>query len=198
MKTTIKIIGIILLSFLLSFIPNNTNSIITLDSLSNWSIDLFSVSLAIIALLFTILDRYKENLSFEKKEQLLSNSYPIIKNMGSDSISILILIISIFLYDIVIPLFSKIQNSKFLSYINFHRFILLLILIFLISITIDITVSIMLLINGFMKINKSSSDIQLSLAEQELILVSRKLNKKYFNELLNYIKSLVVRQEIEK
>ena len=200
MKTKIKIVGIVLISLLLSFIPADSKTIISRETLASYSIELFGVTLAIIALLFTVLDRYKEYLAEEKKVILEKRAFPVIKNMGDDVIATLFLITLLFLYDIFYAFIQLIQNLKYVSYINLDRFILLLLLLFLLAITIDISISIVSLINGLININKINSnvDIQPNEKEIQLISVARKLDNKHFEELLSYIKTLAIKQELDK
>lgn len=200
MKTTIKIIGIVLFAFLLSLIPFNKNTIISVDFLTSSTIDLFGITLAIIALLFTVLDRYSEKVNDSKKEQLSSKSFPIIKNMGDDVVGTLLLIILLFLYDVLSIPIQNLQSFKFISFINLERFLMLLSLIFLLMITIDITISIISLINGLIKINKQNNLNNIEPTEQELQLISvtRKLDEKHFSELLDLINTIAVKQEIDQ
>lgn len=199
MKTKIKIIGIVLLSLLLSFIPTVEDTIISRETLVSSSLELFGVTLAIIALLFTVLDRYKENLEESKKVLLEQKAFPIMKNMGDNIKATLLLIIVLFLYDIFCIPLQWLQNLKYISYINLERFILLLLLLFLLAITVDITISIISLINGLIILGKNDSEsVQPTGTELELISVIRKLDNKRFKELLDYIKTLAVKQELDK
>ena len=199
MKTKVKILGIVLLSLLLSFIPTDKDSIISRETLISSSLELFGVTLAIIALLFTVLDRYKAKLEDSKKAILEKNAFPVLKNMGDDISATLILVIILFLYDIFYTPLQLIQALDFMSYINLERFILLLILFFLLAITIDITMSIISLISGLIELGKNNNEnIQPTETELELISVIRKLDNKRFKELLDYIKTLTVKQELDK
>lgn len=199
MKTKVKILGIVLLSLFLSFIPADKNSIISRETLISSSLDLFGVTLAIIALLFTVIDRYKAKLEDSKKEILEKNAFPVLKNMGDDISATLILVIILFLYDIFYTPLQWIQALNFMSYINLERFILLLILFFLLAITIDITMSIISLISGLIELDKNNDEnIQPTETELELISVIRNLDNKRFKELLDYIKTLTVKQELDK
>lgn len=197
MKTTFKFVGIILLSFLLSLMPTDGKSIITRESITNYSIELFGISLAIIALLFTVLDRYSEKLDATKKEQFSQNTFPVIKEIGDNTIAILILIIFMFVCDI---LWLPIQSLKFLSFMDVERFTLLLPLIFLLVLTVDITGSIIKLIHGLISINNTTNIDNIVPTEQELdlISISRKLDNKHFHELLEYIRTLIIKQKIDK
>lgn len=199
-KTIIKVCMIVFVSFLLSFIPAGKNTLISKGTLANIGIDLFGVSLAIMALLFTVLDRYKEKLDETKKEFLDTKAFPVIKNMGDDVIGILLIVIFLFLYDILsIPL-HHFYESKYIPKLHYDRFILLLITSFMLVITIDITISIITLINNLIIVNccKENTELNLSEHEKKLLTVIRKLDNKHYAELLEYIKTLSIKQEIEK
>jgi flagellar biosynthesis protein FlhB len=113
MKIKIKIFVIFLLSLILSFIPSDDKTIITKDTLINSTLQLFGVTLAIIALLFTILDRYKANLENSQKLILEKKSFPILKNMGDDVLATLLLAVIIFFYDIFYIPLQWIQDFPF-------------------------------------------------------------------------------------
>ena len=199
MKIKIKIFVIFLLSLILSFIPSDDKTIITKDTLINSTLQLFGVTLAIIALLFTILDRYKANLENSQKLILEKKSFPILKNMVDDVLATLLLAVIIFFYDIFYIPLQWIQDFPFISYIHLDRFILLSLLFFLLAITLDITISIITLINGLIEINRTHNEsIQPTENELQLISIVRKFDSKHFEELLDYIKTLVVKQELDK
>lgn len=200
-KTVIMIITMLIISIALSFIPYNQNTTtINATLLLTCSSGLFGVSLAILTLLFTIIDRYKEKVEKNIQNDILERSLPILKNISDDVLGILIIIILLFLVDLLSVWLQSLQNIKFLSKINIERCLLIFSLVLLIVITIDITIVIVKLINGLFYVPKRSNDeaFELSLSERNMVLSVRNLDSKRKNELFEYIKTLIVKQEINK
>lgn len=201
MKTTIKVILLFILALALSFIPYSpykTN--ITIEFLLTCSSGLFGVSLTVLALLFTILDRYKEKLEHNVQNDILERSLPILKNVCDDVMGMLFIVITLFIIDLLSKPLEILQGCAFFSKIDLNRALLLILLIILLALAIDITYVIVKLINGLFYISKQSDDkiINLSLDERNLVLTTRKLDKKYMAELLEYMKTIIIKQEIDK
>lgn len=200
MKTTIKTLCIIGVSLALSFVPYTSSDIITQDFLTTTAIGLFGVTLTVMALLFTVLDRYKENLPKEEKSELTKRAFPVIQNICEDIGVFLLLIVLLFVFDIFYTPIQTLQKCKVLSHIDIERFLLLSILLFMLAITIDVTTTITMLVRNLININQDMYKDQMtfSTAERELISVIRKFDKKHFGELMEYIKTLTIKQELDK
>lgn len=192
---------IIIFSYLLSKISySNDKTIITIEFLSTSSCALFGAALTILALLFTIIDRYKENCEKNIQKDILYRSLPVLKNIGDDVIGIFIIMVILFFVDILQMPIEKLQGVKFLSKIDIMRFLLILFLLFLLYITFDITIVVIKLIKGLFYVNLTEKNdvFEVSLGERNLLNVVRKLKPKYIDELKNYLKILYTKQEIEE
>jgi hypothetical protein len=171
--------------------------------MTNTCCTLFGVSLAILALLFTVIDRYKENCEKNIQNEILKNSLPVLKNIGDDIVGILLILIFLFLLDICSNPLEKLQNFllsiKIIKSFDILRFLLVLSLSFLLGITVDITIVVIKLIKGLFILNSGNTTgtFAVSPQERDFLTYTRKLKPQYFNELLNYTKTLYTKQMIE-
>ena len=200
----IRIIFIFIICSLLSIIPySKSSTIITTESLTNYSLTLFGTSLAILALLFTVIDRYKENCEKNLQNNILDRSLPVLKNVGEDVMGLFIIVVLLFVYDLISVPIAQLQTAlnaidRFAN-LDIIRFLLVSFTFFLLYITFDITIVVITLINGLFKINRTNTEnlFEVSLDERNLLTQIRKLHPKYINELLEYLKTLYVKQQIE-
>lgn len=203
-KKIIRIIFIFIICSLLSIIPySKSSTIITTESLTNYSLTLFGTSLAILALLFTVIDRYKENCEKNLQNNILDRSLPVLKNVGEDVMGLFIIVVLLFVYDLISVPIAQLQTTlnaidRFAN-LDIIRFLLVSFTFFLLYITFDITIVVITLINGLFKINRTNTEnlFEVSLDERNLLTQIRKLHPKYINELLEYLKTLYVKQQIE-
>lgn len=203
-KKIIRIIFIFIICSLLSIIPHSKSStIINTESLTNYSLTLFGTSLAILALLFTVIDRYKENCEKNLQNNILDHSLPVLKNVGEDVMGLFIIVVLLFVYDLISVPIAQLQTAlnaidRFAN-LDIIRFLLVSFTFFLLYITFDITIVVITLINGLFKINRTNTEnlFEVSLDERNLLTQIRKLHPKYINELLEYLKTLYVKQQIE-
>lgn len=203
-KKIIRIIFIFIICSLLSIIPySKSSTIITTESLTNYSLTLFGTSLAILALLFTVIDRYKENCEKNLQNNILDRSLPVLKNVGEDVMGLFIIVVLLFVYDLISGPIAQLQTAlnaidRFAN-LDIIRFLLVSFTFFLLYITFDITIVVITLINGLFKINRTNTEnlFEVSLDERNLLTQIRKLHPKYINELLEYLKTLYVKQQIE-
>lgn len=203
-KKIIRIIFIFIICSLLSIIPySKSSTIITTESLTNYSLTLFGTSLAILALLFTVIDRYKENCEKNLQNNILDRSLPVLKNVGEDVMGLFIIVVLLFVYDLISVPIAQLQTAlnaidRFAN-LDIIRFLLVSFTFFLLYITFDITIAVITLINGLFKINRTNTEnlFEVSLDERNLLTQIRKLHPKYINELLEYLKTLYVKQQIE-
>lgn len=147
---------------LLSRIPySKADTIITIEYLTTCSLTLFGTSLAILALLFTVIDRYKENCEENVQNSILERSLPVLKNVGEDAMGFFIILVLLFVFDFMsVPigqLQSLLNSIDLLSSCDITRFILLSFTIFLLYIAFDITIVVITLINGLFKINHTNN-----------------------------------------
>lgn len=203
-KKIIRIIFIFIICSLLSIIPySESSTIITTESLTNFSITLFGTSLAILALLFTVIDRYKENCEKNLQNNILERSLPVLKNVSEDVMGLFIIMVLLFVYDFISVSITQLQTvlnsiDQFAN-LDIIRFILVSFTVFLLCITFDITIAVTTLINGLFKINHTNAEnsFEVSTNERNLLFQIRKLHPKYINELLEYLKTLYLKQQIE-
>lgn len=200
----IKIVLIVLLSFFLSkvsYSPNTT--IINIEFMTTSCCTLFGIALAILALLFTVIDRYKENCEKNLQRDILSHSLPVLKNIGDDIVGILVILILLFLFDIFSSTIEKLQyyfqTIKVLKSFDILRFLLILSLTFLLIITVDITIVVIKLINGLFELNSvdTNDTFEITLKERDFLTYFRKLKPTHIDELLNYAKILYTKQNME-
>ena len=203
-KKILKFIFIFIICGLLSKIPYcEKDTIITTEYLTNCSLTLFGTSLAILALLFTVIDRYKENCEKDLQNTILEHSLPVLKNVGEDVMGFLVILVLLFVYDFIsVPLSqleSLLNSIDLFSNCNITRFILIIFTVFLLCIAFDITIVVITLINGLFKINRTNTKdfFEVSLTERNLLIQLRKLQPKYISELLEYLKALYIKQQLE-
>lgn len=192
LKYLIIMISIVVSVVLSHFFSYGNNEIINISTILNIVITLFSVLLAIIALLITILDKYRENVNNQKKWAEYSS--PILKSLCENTIALLFLII-------ILIILSMLETATdFIPYVNVRAIILLTVIILALSITVDTTFSIYLLVVHLkeMLLIDDVEDLELSKEEQHIIEAYRYFNEKYRLELTEYIKSLSIRQELDK
>lgn len=151
-KKIIRIIFIFIICSLLSIIPySKSSTIITTESLTNYSLTLFGTSLAILALLFTVIDRYKENCEKNLQNNILDRSLPVLKNVGEDVMGLFIIVVLLFVYDLISVPIAQLQTAlnaidRFAN-LDIIRFLLVSFTFFLLYITFDITIVVITLIN---------------------------------------------------
>lgn len=191
-KPIIFIIIILIASIILSKYFNYSESdIINYQFILTSIIGLFSVSLAIDAIFFTVLDRFKESVA--DKLKFINDTNAILLEMAQNSFGLFILIVLLFIGAV----FENLLNS--INCIDCTAVILLFSLFMSLLITFDITFSINILIK---KINIASDvsekNFGLTQDERKLVEAYRILDIKHSNELLEYIKTLIVKQKIDK
>lgn len=191
MKTLLKIISLFVLSVIISFKPSILNTcIISYDFVLNSLISLFSVSLAIVAIFFTVLDRYKENIV--NREHFLRDTNAILKEMAENSLGLFILIIILFIESLFHNLLSSIQL------LNIPIIILIFCLSMSLLIVFDIAFSILILINKLNDFTDVNDDnFGLTQDERKIIELIRKLDKQSRDELKEYLKALFIKQNMK-
>lgn len=184
-KSYIVIVISLIISIVLSHFGDYSKSnIISYDFILNMEIGMFSVSLAIVALIITILEKYKEKVGNDTN--WAANSSSILKELCENTIGLLIIIILLILFSIadgIIPTIPK-----------FDLMTIMLITCTIISLLImlDTTLSIYKLVINLKDVlsNSSSTELYLSQHEQHLIEAYRFLdqaNKEKVDQLLTDI-----------
>lgn len=191
----IKVITILIVSSLCSiFIDFEGNSLINYSFIQDSLIGLFGIILAIAAIFFTIIDRYKQNN--DNKCDIESISKPILNEMCDNVMGLLIIIIAFFLTNLFSPLLAAIDSIIELKHFSIAIFFLIFGLLLSLTILFDVTKSILFLIrNLFITTPKSQNDIN---KFEELFFIINKLDSKHTSELYSYLKTLLIKQELEK
>lgn len=189
----IKILVCIFIPIVLSNYYDYTNHNVINDSFSiNYMLVIFSVSIALIAILFTVLDRYREKLNNDPIFDKII--YPLLKELSQNAIGLLVLLILLLInsclsLDIDIPII----NMR----INIYEFIILFSLTMSLFVIWDITLSLKVIIETLNSVNQNDKSCEQNKWDI-LKSVVNKLNKESYKELLNYIETLVVKQNIKK
>ncbi len=185
-------IAVIAVSFFLSNKFDYTDSkVICYDFVLTTLIAFFSIGLAIVALLFTILDKFKESVA--NIDVYIEFSQKILKSISDAVIAILLCIIVV-----SITLFLD-EIIQLISFLNIKEIILISTFIISLLEMIDIAMSIHMLVNNVMsRANAVDEDFKVSLEEKSIIEASRHLNVSGLNELKDYIKLLIIKQNIDK
>lgn len=184
-KSYIIIVISLIISIVLSHFGDYSKSnIISYDFILNMEIGMFSVSLAIVALIITILEKYKKKVGNDTN--WAANSSSILKELCENTIGLLIIIILLILFSIadgIVPTIPK-----------FDLMTIMLITCTIISLLVmlDTTWSIYKLVINLKDVlsNSSSTELYLSQHEQHLIEAYRFLdqaNKEKVDQLLTDI-----------
>lgn len=121
-KEVFKLLICLITSTVLSFIFQYTTSkVIDYYVIINIEISLFSVSLAIVALIITILEKYKEKMSNQKNWAKTSSN--ILKEICENTIALLLLIILLALASILEPIIILIPIFDIMTIILLFSFI---------------------------------------------------------------------------
>lgn len=191
-KEVFKLLICLITSTVLSFIFQYTTSkVIDYYVIINIEISLFSVSLAIVALIITILEKYKEKMSNQKNWAKTSSN--ILKEICENTIALLLLIILLALASILEPIIILIPIFDIMTIILLFSFIVSLLIM------LDTTISIYNLVIHLKDILSLTDSNEINLSQKEVYLIEayRFLDdehKKSFEEL---IKALTTNQQID-
>ncbi len=191
-RTIFKLLLCIIVSFILSCLFQYTKSkVIDYYVIINILISLFSVSLAIAALMITILEKYKEKAT--KKQSWAEYSSDILKEICENTIALLFLIILLALASILEPIIALVPKFDVMTTILLFSFIVSFLAMF------DTTISIYKLVVHLKDILAPDNDTFIpSRKEIYLIEAYRLLDNKYKEQLDMQLKTLSLQQEIEK
>lgn len=178
----------ILLSYFFSY---ENSKIINTNTILDILVTLFSVLLAIVALMITILDKYKNNA--HNQNIWATQSTAILKSLSENTIFLLLIIFIVVLTSMVedlltlIPIFN-IMNVILLSSIMLALFI-----------TLDTTFSVHLLVIHLKDaLVEEKNPLTLNQTEKYLVEAYRFLTPKNQEELASYIKTLSLKQQLDK
>ena len=137
--------------------------VISYSTVLNIEIALFSVSLTIVALLITILDKYKERVT--DQSTWAKNSTLILKELCENTIALLVLIALLFGATIFKPLLMLIPKFDIMTIILLFSIILSICACF------DTTISVYLLILNLKNVLTTSTTSIKNISQRELYLV---------------------------
>ena len=191
-KNLLKILIFTIISAILSCMFQYTNSeIINYNIVINIETALFSVSLAIVALLITILEKYREKVT--DLQDWAKSSTNILKEMCENTIALLLLIILIILASIFEPIIISIPKFDLMTTILLFSIIVSLCVIF------DTTIGIYKLIIHLKDLLVPNNNTELILSQKEIHLVEayRFLDKEHKNDLEKLIKAIATNQQLD-
>lgn len=170
-----------------------SSTIFNPESIMASSIDILGIVLAISAIFFTVVDRYKEKSV--RKLDIEHQCFPILREMCDNVMGVLVIVIIMFVVILVEPTLSKILLPRFFGKFNIIRYLFYLGFSLILFILLDITKSIMSLVQGlFLTPREDEQEEQYDIFIREC----KKLDNKHFRELVEYTKTLILKQEIEK
>lgn len=191
-KNLLKILIFTIISAILSCMFQYTNSeIINYNIVINIETAFFSVSLAIVALLITILEKYREKVT--DLQDWAKSSTNILKEMCENTIALLLLIILIILASIFEPIIILIPKFDLMITILLFSIIVSLCVIF------DTTIGIYKLIIHLKDLLVPNNNTELILSQKEIHLVEayRFLDKEHKNDLEKLIKAIATNQQLD-
>ena len=190
-KSCISLLSCVVVSIILTvmFSPFD-NEIINYNTIINIEIALFSVSLTIVALLITILEKYKEKTT----NQLAWTKYStkILKELCENAISLLFLIALLFLATIFKSWLLLIPKIDIMTAILLFSIILSILSCF------DTTISVYKLVINLKDIltNPTISLQNISKMESDLVEAYRLLDEEHRKSFNDVLRALILKQHI--
>jgi hypothetical protein len=191
-RNFLPIIVCLVISIFLSIEFDYTDSkIINYDTILNLEIAFFSVSLAIVALMITVLEKYKEKVSDLGKWSKYSAS--IMKEMSDNTVALLIIIIMLILSSIAETIFDLFPC------VNLMAVVLLFCTILSLIIMLDTTISVHKLVINLKDLlaEESFSNENLSQREMHIIEAYRFLNDQNRNSFEDLLRGLTTNQQLD-
>ena len=191
-RNFLSIIVCLVISIFLSIEFDYTDSkIINYDTILNLEIAFFSVSLAIVALMITVLEKYKEKVSDLGKWSKYSAS--IMKEMSDNTVALLIIIIMLILSSIAETIFDLFPC------VNLMVVVLLFCTILSLIIMLDTTISVHKLVINLKDLlaEESFSNENLSQKEMHIIEAYRFLNDQNRNSFEDLLRGLTTNQQLD-
>ena len=191
-RNFLSIIVCLVVSIFLSIEFDYTDSkIINYDTILNLEIAFFSVSLAVVALMITVLEKYKEKVSDLGKWSKYSAN--IMKEMSDNTFALMIMIIILILSSIVETIFDL------LPYVNLMAVVLIFCTILSLIIMLDTTISVHKLVINLKDLlaEESFSNENLSQKEMHIIEAYRFLNNQNRNSFEDLLRGLTTNQQLD-
>lgn len=191
-KNSIILLSNIIVSLVLAYsVDFSHNKIICYDFIINAEITLFSVSLAIVALMITILEKYKEKAS--NNINWAKDSVAILKEISENTVALLFIIIVL----IVVSVFKSFITL--IAQINIMNFILLFSLFLSLISIFDTTISVHKLVANLRDILFTKDENKLNLSQNEIQLVDayRFLDESHKKEFESLIKTITLKQQLD-
>ena len=191
-RNFLSIIVCLVVSIFLSIEFDYTDSkIINYDTILNLEIAFFSVSLAVVALMITVLEKYKEKVSDLGKWSKYSAN--IMKEMSDNTFALMIMIIMLILSSIVETIFDL------LPYVNLMAVVLIFCTILSLIIMLDTTISVHKLVINLKDLlaEESFSNENLSQKEMHIIEAYRFLNNQNRNSFEDLLRGLTTNQQLD-
>lgn len=191
-KTFFKLLLCIIVSLILSCIFQYTESkVIDYYVVINIEIALFSVSLAIVALMITILEKYKENVT--DQQNWAKNSTNILKEICENTIGLLFLIILLALSSMLEPVIILVPKLDIMTIILLFSFIVSLLTIF------DTTISVYKLVIHLKDLLAPNNNKNFNLSQKEFYLIEayRFLDDEHKKNLEELIRAITTNQQID-
>lgn len=156
----------------------------------NILISLFSVSLAIVALMISILEKYKEKTA--NQQAWAKGSTELLKKICENTVALLLLIMLLAFASVLEPIVSI---PKF----DFMTAVLLFSLFLSLVDVLDTTICIYKLVTNLNNVLSATNSKEINLSQKELYLIEayRFLNDKHKENLEELIKAIATNQEIE-
>lgn len=195
-RAILKIFLILFIAFICcKYFDYSNNEIINYNFILSSSINILAVALAVTAIFFTVIDRYKDKQDFKKSIE--TSCFPVLEEMCQNVLGILFAVIFMFIVSVLEPLFANFVIPEFMGKFSFSNFIYLASFFFILAILYDITKSVLDLTKGLSS-PKSDNDSKNNDRYTSLLDICKKLDDKHFNELLEYTKTIFLKQTLEK
>lgn len=191
-KNFFKLLVCLIISTILSYLfQYQDNKVICYDVIINIEIALFSVSLAIVALMITILDKYKETV--DDQQNWAKTSTNILKEICENTIALLILIILLALASMLEPMIILIPRFNIMTVILLFCFIVSLLVVF------DTTISVYKLVINLKNLLVPNNNKKLNLSQKEIHLIEayRFLDDEHRKNLDELIRAITTNQQID-
>nr|DAR22484.1 MAG TPA: hypothetical protein [Caudoviricetes sp.] len=191
-KNSIILLSNIIVSLVLAYsVDFSHNKIICYDFIINAEITLFSVSLAIVALMITILEKYKEKAS--NNINWAKDSVAILKEISENTVALLFIIIVLIVVSVFKSFITLIAQINIMNFILLFSFFLSLISIF------DTTISVHKLVANLRDILFTKDENKLNLSQNEIQLVDayRFLDESHKKEFEALIKTITLKQQLD-
>ncbi len=191
-KNFFKILVCIIISAILScLLQYKKSKVIDYYVIINIEIALFSVSLTIVALLITILDKYKEKIT--NQHDWVMNSTAILKEICENTVALLFIIILLALASILEPAIVLIPKIDIMTIVLLFSFIVSLLAIF------DTTISVYKLVINLKDVLASSANEELVLTQKEVHIIEayRFLDDEHKKNFENLLRAIATNQQTD-